>query len=253
MASVVLPAPFTPTIASDDPAGIVRSKRSSTGGRSGRYANVTSRKRISRAGRPVAGSGVAADRERAGRRPSRGSSRFSATTGAAAPSSAQLQPPNAIIDVPTSAVRNTIVRSRRDAAVGGGVGDRPHDEHVRGEHEHEAQRERALAQPRRLATAARRGCGAGSVNRSMTQSASPNSRTSLAAGASTASRYAYSAWRCAVRTSSVLRSLPHRALAQQIVRREPRADEQRRRPPREAEQQQRPTRSRRPSRRGRSR
>ena len=41
-----------------------------------------------------------------------GSSRLSATTGAAAPSSAQLQPPNAIIDVPTIAVRNTMVRSR---------------------------------------------------------------------------------------------------------------------------------------------
>ena len=40
----------------------------------------------------------------------------------------------------------------------------------------------------------------------MTQSASPNSLTSLAAGGSTAKRYEYSAWRWACWTSGVLRS-----------------------------------------------
>jgi hypothetical protein len=77
-------------------------------GSPGRYANVTSRKQISRAGRPAADLGVAAT----GSAPASaitGSSRLSAITGAAAPSSAQLQPPNAIIDVPTSAVRYTVV------------------------------------------------------------------------------------------------------------------------------------------------
>jgi hypothetical protein len=33
----------------------------------------------------------------------------------------------------------------RDAAVGGGVGDRPRDEEVRAEHEQQAQRQRTLA------------------------------------------------------------------------------------------------------------
>ena len=49
-AIVVLPAPFCPTMASDEPAGIVRSKFSSTAFPLGVYAKVTSRRRISRAG-----------------------------------------------------------------------------------------------------------------------------------------------------------------------------------------------------------
>ena len=45
-----------------------------------------------------------------------------------------------------------------------------------------------------------------SMKRSIVQPTRPKSRSSLAAGGSTARRYAYSAWRCAWRTSSVLRS-----------------------------------------------
>ena len=44
------------------------------------------------------------------------------------------------------------------------------------------------------------------TKRSVTHPASPKKRSSLAGAASTASRYEYSAWRCALRTSSVLRS-----------------------------------------------
>ena len=66
MASVVLPAPFCPTIASDEPAGMVRSKCSSTGCAAAGRRSVTSRKRISRAGMPAAGRVPL--RQRAGRR-----------------------------------------------------------------------------------------------------------------------------------------------------------------------------------------
>ena len=65
--------------------------------------SVTSRKRISRAGMPSAG------RSPDGSAPAgaiAGSSRSTAATGAAAPSSAQLSPPNAIIDTPTALCAN---------------------------------------------------------------------------------------------------------------------------------------------------
>jgi hypothetical protein len=135
----------------------------------------------------------------------RGSSRASATTGAAEPSSAQLHPPNAIIDVPTSAVRNTIVRSRvmrpspaasaTDHATSAFAASTTTKLNASGRSRRRVDFHCSSKRLRRRV-----------VNRSMTQSESPNSRTSLAAGASTARRYAYSAWRCAARTSSVLRS-----------------------------------------------
>src|SRR6266545_4455796 len=102
LANVVLPDPLRPTMASDDPAGIVRSKCSRTGRSPDGYANVTARKRISAAGSPSAGRGATG----CGRAPAGAmaeSSRRTAATGAAAPSSAQLSPPNAIMLVPTAA------------------------------------------------------------------------------------------------------------------------------------------------------
>ena len=63
------------------------------------YAKVRSRKRMSRAG--MRRGRAAAGRQRAGRAIA-ASRRRTAATGAADPSSAQLSPPNAIIDVPTA-------------------------------------------------------------------------------------------------------------------------------------------------------
>src|SRR5262245_34194568 len=93
-------------MASEEPAGMVRSNRSSTGDVVDGYPNVTERNRISAAGMPSAGrgsgtcvsapAGAIAD-----------ASRSTAATGAAAPSSAQLRPPNAIMLVPTAAWAKT--------------------------------------------------------------------------------------------------------------------------------------------------
>ena len=63
------------------------------------YANVTSRKRISRAGSPAAGRAPDDSAPAGAIAPS---SLSTAATGAADPSSAQFSPPNAIIDVPTT-------------------------------------------------------------------------------------------------------------------------------------------------------
>jgi hypothetical protein len=101
LASVVLPAPFWPTIASDDPAGMVSSRRSRTGWPVAGYANVTSRKRISLRGAPAT-SPVPRGSAPAGAIAS--CRRVTAAAGAAAPSSAQDNPPKAIMLVPTAAV-----------------------------------------------------------------------------------------------------------------------------------------------------
>ena len=252
MASVVLPAPFTPTIAIDVPAGIVRSKPSSTAGRSGRYANVTSRKRISRAGMPrrrdrrcgATGSApAAAIAARAG---------SSATTGAAAPSSAQLQPPNAIIDVPTIAVRKTMVRSRLMWPSAAAFAIDHATSAFAASTSDQAEAERAFAQPRRLPlelveVAAPRG---EPLDHPVGEAEQPHF---LRGGR--VDREAVRVVGVALRGAHLVgvAVLPHRALAQQVVRRHPRADEQRRRPPRVAEEQQARTRGRRPSRRARSR
>src|SRR5205085_2384619 len=96
------------TIASEEPAAIERSKWSRTGDPPG-YANVTSRKRISRSGRP------AADRVPDASAPAgaiAASSRRTAATGAAAPSIAQEKPPKASNDTPTAACAKTTTAAR---------------------------------------------------------------------------------------------------------------------------------------------
>src|SRR5690349_15632088 len=86
-------------MARDVPAGIVRSKSSSTGCALPGYAKRTLRNRISRAGM-VLGLSVPDDSAPVGA--ILGSRRNTAATGADAPSSAQLNPPNAISDTPTT-------------------------------------------------------------------------------------------------------------------------------------------------------
>jgi hypothetical protein len=103
LASVVLPAPFWPTIAIDEPAAMVRSKCSSTGWPAA-YANVTSRKRISRAGSPIADAVPDASAPADAIASSR---RNTAATGADAPSSAQEKPPNASSETPIAACAKT--------------------------------------------------------------------------------------------------------------------------------------------------
>ena len=68
--------------------------------------SVTSRKRISRAGRPVAPRASAATPSAPAARHRRLAGAAPRPTGAAAPSSAQLSPPNAITLVPTAACAN---------------------------------------------------------------------------------------------------------------------------------------------------
>src|SRR5262245_2529123 len=95
-------------MAMDDPAGIVRLKPLSTAAAPG-YANVTSRNRIEVRGRsfewrlPDVNAPVALITL---------SSRNTAATGAAAPSSAQLRPPNAMRAVPIAHWMNTIAASK---------------------------------------------------------------------------------------------------------------------------------------------
>ena len=113
------------------------------------------------------------------------SSRSTAATGAAAPSSAQLSPPNAIRLVPTAAWAKTTIRPSPSPLV--------------------ASAQKTIALPATITTRlvitersrilVARYCSSCSVdrlavNRSMTQPASPNRRSSLAAGGSTARRYA---------------------------------------------------------------
>src|SRR6266545_1052092 len=105
-AIVVLPAPFWPTMASDEPAGIVRSNPASTGSVEVGYANVTLRKRISRAGIP-AGSRWRGASESLTKAPAgsiAASRRSTAAAGAAALSSAHESPPKAIMLVLTAAL-----------------------------------------------------------------------------------------------------------------------------------------------------
>ena len=126
---------------------------------------MTSRKRISRAG--SAGGGRVPD----GSAPAgaiAGSRRSTAATGAAAPSSAQLSPPNAIIETPTALCAKTTSSPSVEAA-----GRRRRSRATRTpatlarDHEQQAPQHRPLAQPRRLRTAARAGaCGARRSDRS---------------------------------------------------------------------------------------
>jgi hypothetical protein len=85
-------------MAIDVPAGIVRSNPSSTGRPPSRYANETSRKRISLA----PGLGIV-EPSASAPVPTDASTRAIAATGAAAPSMAQFSPPNAIDETPIAA------------------------------------------------------------------------------------------------------------------------------------------------------
>ena len=117
-----------------------------------------------------------------------GSSRRTAATGAAAPSSAQLSPPNAIIDVPDRALGEDDHLAEGQRPADGGVGERPEHDDVGGGDEQQAPEHRPLAQPRRLVLQLVQLACAAATKRSMVQSASPNSRSSFAGGGSTASR-----------------------------------------------------------------
>ena len=139
--------------------------------------------------RPSAGA-AGAGRQRAARAPSPRSSRSTAATGAAAPSSAQFSPPNG-----------------DQADADGGLGE--HHQLVQGQAARRSRRPPARRRRRRCATStiARHSstgrsrsrvaayCSSNSLrrratNRSTVQPARPNSRSSLAGGGSTASRYA---------------------------------------------------------------
>ena len=132
------------------PAGIVRSKPSSTGRSLPGYANVTSRKRISRAGRPSARRGACRETASAPRSPMAGSRRSTAATGAEAPSSAQLMPPKAMALTPTATCANTTTcpRSSRPEAAADASDQKTATLAVR--HEQQAPGERLLPQARRL-------------------------------------------------------------------------------------------------------
>ena len=165
---MVLPAPFWPTMASDVPAGIARSKPESTGSPAGRVgerdvpeADLAGRHARSPGARPrtSAPAGSIA-----------GSRRSTAATGAAAPSSAHESPPKAIMLVADGRAREGDERGERELAAGGGEAEGPEDGDVGGEHEQQAPDDRPLAQARRLASAARGGAAAWSG------SARPSSR-----------------------------------------------------------------------------
>ncbi len=140
----------------------------------------------------VAGRGRPADRRRCSA-PSgaiAGSSRSTAATGAAAPSSAQLRPPNATRLTPSATWAKTTIGSSVQLA--------RHGRHAeRAEHGQVGDRRRSPGTARRSVpaagsrgTAARTARCRRSMKRSTTQPASPNSRSSLAGWGSTASRYA---------------------------------------------------------------
>ena len=106
---MVLPAPFWPTMASDDPAGIVRSKPSSTGSARGRVGEgdvATADLSRRHAGGCPACRGPATRRA-----PSPLEAASTAAAGAAAPSSAHDNPPKAIMLVIKAAVANVTTRS----------------------------------------------------------------------------------------------------------------------------------------------
>ena len=111
---------------------------------------MTSRKRISRAGRPSARRGAAAASEQRPAPAMAGSRRSTAATGAAAPSSAQLRPPNAIALAPTATCAKTTTRPRSRRPAAAADGQRPEHGDVGAGDEQQAPDERLLAQARRL-------------------------------------------------------------------------------------------------------
>jgi len=105
---------------------------------------------------------------------------MTAATGAAAPSSAQLSPPNAIALAPTVLWRLDKRRAEPEVAVGGAERDAPTHQDVGGEHDHKAPstgRSRRRWPPTELVKPP-----APRANRSTTTSGEPRMRSSLAAG-----------------------------------------------------------------------
>ena len=200
---------------------------------------MTSRKRISRAGPRSGADGP--DGVGAASAPARphdaARDAAPAATGAAAPSRAQLSPPNAIALVPTATCAKTTSAAEVEAA--------------RQRRRRRAPRRRRRSRrstmsrlqtsgfsrrPRGLGTAGRAGaCG----GRRSAPSPSPRARTGAAPWPRADPRPGDRRIRRAAgraRTSSVLRSRPDRALAQQPVGGQPRAGQDERRPPREREE-----------------
>src|SRR5215475_1469694 len=220
-ASVVLPAPLRPTIANDVPAGIVRSRCFSTAMSEPGYANVTSRRRTSHAGIAETDTPDAdADADGCGGGPSAPASAIigrifaTALTGDAAPSRAQFRPPNAMLDVPIAACANATAAPSESRPPASEAPSVPNTTAL------PARTIATLANTGRSRSRVASYCSScmrrrRAMNRATTQSAMPNSRTSLAAGASVA---------------------PDAALPKQPMRRQPRAREDERRPPRVAEQ-----------------
>ena len=100
--------------------------------------------------RQARGRGARARRRARRPAPSPPSSRSTAATGAAAPSSAQLNPPNAISDTPIAAcAKTTTSPSEMRPAIAADASDQNTSD-VGAEHEQQAPEHRLLAQPRRL-------------------------------------------------------------------------------------------------------
>ena len=172
-------------MASDAPAGMVRSKPSNTAssGVAG-YANRTLRKRISRAGNPAAGRlpGASAPLRAIG-----SDRRSTAAAGAAAPSNAQLRPPKAMALTPNAAVANVTIRSSANAPLNTSTAKQANTTALPIV---TTARLASTGRSRRRVACQRKSCNRRRwrANRSTVQAASPNKRTSLEDGASTAKR-----------------------------------------------------------------
>ena len=245
-ASVVLPAPFCPTMASDVPAGMVRSRRSRTGAPPG-YPNVTSRRRISRAGmrvRRAAAGWQLALRAHGSLEPQHGRDGSGGSVQRPTESAkCDHRHANGALHVDDRVPKTDVTRD-------GGKGQRPEDSHVgAGDQEH-APEDRTLAQTR--------GC----ILKFVQASAPGDETVERPAGKAEQTQFLAGRriYRQPVRIVGVtLRAAhffgiavaPDRALAQKPMRGQPRAREQDRRPPgvsRKAGRRRRPRRSSPPSR-----
>ena len=165
-----------------------------------------------------------------------GSSRRTAATGAAAPSSAQLRPPNAMSDVPTAHCAKTTSspRSSRPCRLPPTPAPRTRGRWRRATRSR-LQQQRPLAQPRRLVLqlVQPRAPGDEPIDRPAGQAEQPQ----LLAGRRI-DRQPIRIVGVALRAADLVgvAVVPDRALAQQPVRRQPAAGEHERRPPGEGEQ-----------------
>ena len=215
------------------------------------YAKVRSRKRISRAGTPVRRA-RSPDGERAGRPPSPARAAAPRRPAPTAPSSAQLSPPNAIIDAPTALCANTTTCAEVEAAVAAALRERPEHDDVGADDEQQAPEHRLLAQPRRLVLqlVQPRAARDEAIDRPVgeAEQAQLLRRRRI-------DREPVRVVGVALRAAHLLgvAVAPDRALAQQPVRGEPGAAEHERRPPRVGERARTRRRGRRSSRPGRRR